>query len=88
MGFFKNLFSSPNTGYAIATIIQMLLVDAALAYALHYIYSKKRNLLLCTLALLFYGLMPVNSILIISTTKDILFAAFLLVFRQMPMMTA
>ena len=80
MGFFKNLFSSPNTGYAIATIIQMLLVDAALAYALHYVYSKKPNLLLCTLALLFYGLMPVNSILIISTTKDILFAAFLLVF--------
>lgn len=80
LGFFKNLFSNPNTGYAIATIIQMLLVDAALAYALHYIYSKKHNLLLCTLALLFYGLMPVNSILILSTTKDILFAAFLLVF--------
>lgn len=80
MGFFKNLFSIPNTGYAIATIIQMLIVDLAIAYALLYVYRKKRNLLLCTLALLFYGLLPVNSVLIISTTKDILFAAFLLVF--------
>ena len=80
MGFFKNLFSSPNTGYAIATIIQMILVNSAIAYALHYVYCKKRSQLLCTLASLFYGLLPVNSVLIISTTKDILFAAFLLVF--------
>lgn len=80
MGVFKNLFAEPNTGYAVATIIQMLLVDSAIAYALHYVYCKKCNLILCTLALIFYGLMPINSVLIISTTKDILFAAFLLVF--------
>lgn len=80
MGFFKNLFDDPNTGYAIATIIQMIIVNSIMAYAISYLYKKTNNTILCTISMLFYGLFPVNSLLTISTTKDILFAAFTLVF--------
>lgn len=80
MGFFKNLFDDPNSGYAIATIIQILVVNCAMAYALSYLYRKTSNVVLCTISMLFYGLFPVNSLLTLSTTKDILFAAFVLVF--------
>lgn len=80
IGFCKNLFPNPNTGYAIATIIQMLLVNYAMGYALSFLYKKTGNWILCTLSMLFYGLFPVNSLLTLSTTKDILFAAFVLIF--------
>lgn len=80
MGFFKNLFLEPNTGYAFATLIQMLIVDSSMAYALQYIHHKKHCTRLCTFLLLFYALFPVNSVLTISTTKDTLFSAFALIF--------
>lgn len=80
MGFFKNLFENPNTGYAIATIIQMIIVNTIMAYAISFLYKKTKSIILCTISMLFYGLFPVNSLLTISTTKDILFAAFALVF--------
>lgn len=80
MGYFKNLFDNPNTGYAIATIIQMIIVNGAMAYAISYLYKRTKSTVLCTISMLFYGLFPVNSLLTLSTTKDILFAAFTLVF--------
>lgn len=80
IGFFQDLFQNVNTGYAISTLIQMILVDGAMAYALHYIYQKKHCPILCSLSILFYGLFPINSLLTISSTKDILFAAFVLIF--------
>lgn len=80
LGFFNNLFETANSGYAIATIIQMLLVESCMAYALKYMYKKTHSILLCTLTLLFYGLFPVNSLLTISATKDILFSVCVLVF--------
>ncbi len=80
LGFFNNLFETANPGYAIATIIQMLLVGSCMAYALKYMYKKTNSVLLCTFTLLFYGLFPVNSLLTISATKDIIFSACVLVF--------
>ncbi len=80
MGYFKNLFDNPNTGYAIATIIQMIIVNGSMAYAISYLYRRTKSTILCTISMLFYGLFPVNSLLTLSTTKDILFAAFTLVF--------
>lgn len=79
-GFFKNLFEHPNTGYAVTTLIQMAVVCAAMGYTLRYVYHKTGSVILCTIAMLFYGLFPVNSVLTISSTKDILFAAFMLIF--------
>lgn len=79
-GFFKNLFETPNTGYAITTLIQMGIVCIAMGYSLRYLYHKSGSVILCTISMLFYGLFPVNSILTISSTKDILFAAFVLIF--------
>ena len=80
LGFFNNLFETANPGYAIATIIQMLLVGSCMAYALKYMYKKTNSVLLCTLGIFFYGLFPVNSLLTISATKDIIFSACVLVF--------
>lgn len=80
LGFFNNLFETANPGYAIATIIQMLLVESCMAYTLKYMYKKTNSILLCTFTLLFYGLFPVNSLLTISATKDIIFSACVLVF--------
>lgn len=80
MGFFKNLFDNPNTGYALASIIQMIIVNSSMAYALTYLYKKTNSIVLCTISMLFYALFPVNSLLTISTTKDILFATFMLIF--------
>lgn len=79
-GFFKNLFEHPNTGYAVTTLIQMGIVCSAMGYTLRYLYHKTGSVILCTVSILFYGLFPVNSVLTISSTKDILFAAFTLIF--------
>ena len=80
IGFFQGLFQNVNTGYAISVLIQMIIVDSAMAYALHYLYQKKRSMILCSFGILFYGLFPINSLLTISTTKDIFFSAFVLIF--------
>ena len=80
LGFFKNLFEDPNAGYAIATLIQLLLVEMCMALAISYIYKKTQSKLLCTIALLFYGMHPVNSLLSLSTTKDIFFSICMLLF--------
>lgn len=80
LGFFKNLTENPNTGYAIATIIQMLIVESAMAYALVFVFKRTASVVLCTCIMLFYGLFPVNSLLTISATKDIFFSACVLVF--------
>ena len=80
IGFFNNLFDEPNTGYAIATIIQMLVVELAMTYTLVFLYRKTQSIILCTFSALFYGLFPVNSLLTISATKDIFFSACVLIF--------
>ena len=80
LGFFKNLFPDPNTGYAIATLIQMVLVEMVMAYAVVYIYKQTKSKILSVCTILFFGLHPVHSLLPLSTTKDIFFSICLVVF--------
>ncbi len=86
IGYFHDLFiSSPsneniNRGYAIATIIQLLIVDSAMTYSVIYVRSVLRKNLPAIICMVFYALFPVNSLLAISHTKDVLFAAFGLIF--------
>ena len=80
LGYFKNIFSNANTGYAIATLIQLILVEMVMAFAVVYIYKQTESKLWSVLTLLFYGLHPVNSLLPLSTTKDIFFSICLVVF--------
>lgn len=80
LGFFHNLFQNPNDGYAIATILQIAIVDGALTYALSYAYHYNHNKLLYVCCILFYAIFPVTPLLTISHTKDIPFASFALIF--------
>lgn len=84
VGFFHDLFAGEsqnyNLGYAFATVIQLILVDASMTYSVSYLKKKSTNRFTYLIAILFYAIFPVNSLLAISHTKDVLFAAFALIF--------
>ena len=86
VGFFHDLFANEahgfnyNLGYALATIIQMVIVDISMTYAILYIKQRSQAKILYIVCILFYAVFPVNSLLTISHTKDVLFAAFGMVF--------
>ncbi len=75
-GFFYSQFENHNTGYAFATIIQLLIVDGAMVYALSFLWKKLGKKWLYYLAIVFYAMWPLNSLLAVSHTKDIIFSAF------------
>jgi hypothetical protein len=81
VGFFHNLFTNDiNLGYAFATVIQLLIVNSSMTYSVLYLkkcYNKRSYYILATF---FYAVFPTNSLLAISHTKDVLFAAFALIF--------
>lgn len=82
LGFFfqigGSLFGSYSTGMAIHSIVQMLLMASAFGYTLAFLYKKGLPLFWYSILLLFYALFPVNSVLALSTTKDVLFSALVL----------
>ena len=81
VGFFHDLFADNiNLGYAFATVVQLLIIDSSLTYSVLYLKKSCTKLYPYVLAALFYALFPTNSLLAISHTKDVLFAAFALVF--------
>ncbi len=86
IGFFHNLFGNAkynfnyNLGYACATIIQLFVIDGAMTYAVSYLHKRLKNHIPIYIAVVFYAVFPVNSLLAISHTKDILFAGFGLIF--------
>lgn len=67
-------------GMAVHSVVQMLLMACAFASALSYLYEKKTARWQRLLLLAFYALFPTNSVLSISTTKDVLFSAFVLLY--------
>ena len=79
MGFFKNLFEDANKGYALATFLQLIIVDICIAYVLSQLRNKCKSRLLPLLLAAFYGLNPLCSLLSISSTKDVIFSALLAV---------
>ena len=70
LGFFKNLFEDPNIGYAIATIIQLIVVEISMSFAIYYCYCRTRSKTLVLAALLFYGVHPINVLLSLSTFSE------------------
>lgn len=76
---------SLQTGMAFYSIIQMLILSAALAYAVTFIYRLCRSIPATAASLLFFAIFPYNSILSVSVTKDVIFAAFFLVFMLLIM---
>lgn len=71
---------SYSTGMAVHSVVQMLLMAGAFAGALTYLYEKRTARWTRILLVLFYGLFPTNSVLAISTTKDVLFSALVLLY--------
>ncbi|MDE6212576.1 MAG: hypothetical protein K2M70_03765 [Lachnospiraceae bacterium] len=71
---------SYSAGMAVHSVVQMLLMAGAFAGALTYLYEKRTARWTRIVLLLFYGLFPTNSVLAISTTKDVLFSALVLLY--------
>lgn len=78
--FFKagGALGSYQTGMAVHSVVQMLLMAMAFARALAWLYEERTPRWIRLLLLGFYGLFPANSILALSTTKDVLFSALVL----------
>ena len=71
---------SYSAGMAVHSVVQMLLMAGAFAFALSYLYVKQVPVWQRMLLLAFYGLFPTNAVLSISTTKDVLFSALVLLY--------
>lgn len=71
---------SYTTGIAIYTLFQMVLCALILSYVLWYLYLRRVKSVIRIGMLLFFALWPMNSLLVISATKDTLFSMFMLLF--------
>lgn len=75
-----SVFGSYSAGMALHSVVQMLLMAGAFSYTLTYLYRIRTSVYLRMILLVFYGLFPVNSVLALSTTKDVLFSALVLLY--------
>lgn len=75
-----NVLGSYSAGMAIHSIVQMLLMAMIFGYTLMVLYREQTSYVMRLLLLLFYAAFPTNSILAISTTKDVLFSGLVLLF--------
>lgn len=73
-----SLPGSYSAGMAVHSVVQMLLMACVFGYALAFLCRKGVPVSLRLVLLLFYALFPANSVLALSTTKDVLFAALVL----------
>lgn len=69
---------SYSAGMAVHSVAQMALMASAFGWALSYLYQKEIPRGTRIILLLFYGLFPANSVLALSTTKDVLFSALVM----------
>lgn len=67
-----------NLGVTIYAYIQMMIMAGIFAYAYAYIKEHVSSKIFRVLTLLFFAIFPVNSIMVLSTTKDTLFSGFVL----------
>lgn len=74
----RNMLGSCSAGMAVHSIVQMSLMACAFGYALAFLHRKGTPAYLQVLLCLFYAFFPTNSILALSTTKDVLFSALVL----------
>lgn len=72
------IFGSYTAGMAIYSITQMLMLSAAFAFAIYYMTKLKVPVFINVLTIIYFALVPTNGILSVSATKDVLFAAIVL----------
>lgn len=75
-----DVLGSYSAGMALHSVVQMLLMAGTFSYTLAYLYRKGTSVYLRILLLVFFAIFPVNSILALSTTKDVLFSALVLLY--------
>lgn len=74
-GLYQN---NPNLGVIIYAQLQMMMMAGMFAYTYVYVKERISNKVFRAITLLFFAFFPVNSIMSLSTTKDTLFAGFVL----------
>ncbi|MDO4752849.1 MAG: DUF6020 family protein [Candidatus Saccharibacteria bacterium] len=78
----NTIFGSQEAGMALLSIVQMLITSAIFAYAIEkistFIPNKKTNKITKIALIIFFGLVPFNSIMSISMTKDTIFSGLFL----------
>lgn len=79
----EKLPGSYSSGMALHSIVQMFFMALILGYALTVLYRERTSWIMRIVLLLFYALFPVNSILAVSTTKDVLFSGLVLLYIVM-----
>lgn len=81
MGFCFNIGyarGNSNLGVIIYDWFQMVIMASIFGYSVLFLKKKTGNRLLCFLTVIFYAIFSVNSILAISSTKDVLFSGLVL----------
>ena len=73
-------FASYSAGMALHSIVQMLMMAAVFGYTMMELYRAETSWVMRLVLLIFYALFPANSILSISTTKDVLFSGLVLLY--------
>lgn len=78
------LTGSYNTGIAVYTIIQMLLIALLFVYIIRQLYKMGANCILLGLSLVYMALFPLIHVLVTSTVRDVMFSGLLvyLVFQM------
>ena len=67
-------------GYQFYTLAQMLILSSSFAYTMFHLYKKEVKTSVLTVCWVFFALFPMNAVFSISSTKDVLCAAFFLYF--------
>ncbi|MDR5588256.1 DUF6020 family protein [Clostridium aquiflavi] len=73
------LFGSYTIGMAIYSLSQMLIMSCIFAYTCTFIYKQKVPNLIKYFSILFFSILPLNSMYSITATKDVIFAGLILI---------
>lgn len=71
---------SVSAGMAVHSVVQMALMACTFGWAVSFLYQRRVSGRVRAGLLLFFAVFPANSVLALSTTKDVLFAAFVLLY--------
>ncbi|MCM1100274.1 MAG: DUF6020 family protein [Clostridium sp.] len=80
---FRNLgerLGSYEAGFACFAFLQQMIVSAVLGYACVMVWRISRRKWVTVVTALFWGLFPLVSVMVMCTTKDVLFGGFFLLF--------
>ena len=71
----SDIFQNYNVGVFIYSIIQMTFLAGTLAYIIHYVCKRNLNKVIILALLLFFMFNPAISTMAVTTTKDVIFSA-------------